>query len=78
MSARRWMVLNLRRNVWWRDNQAGYTDDIADAGRYQDGEALEICERMNDGGDDAVKLVPVWLDAPSTEEGHHHLNGGDL
>lgn len=62
----RWLILNTRRGVWWRANQAGYTEDVLEAGRYGDEEALQIVERMNyqpDGGD-PVKLVPAnehWL-----------------
>lgn len=68
MSARRWMVYCLRRKIWWRPNQAGYTEELAEAGRYSDADALDIVERMNDSpsGDCQVKLVPVnesWLAA---------------
>ena len=62
MNNRRWMVLSLTRNVWWRAGEAGYTENVNEAGRYTDAEALDIAERMNDGGDMPVKLVPVWLD----------------
>lgn len=62
MSNRRWMILCLPRNLWWRPRSAGYTEKVEEAGRYTDAEALDIAERMNDGGDRPVKLVPVYLD----------------
>ncbi len=54
----RWLILDMRRGIWWGANQCGYTDNIGDAGRYTDAEALAIAERMNDGSDNAVQLVP--------------------
>lgn len=64
LRARRWLIYNLRRKVWWRDQQAGYTEDVEEAGRYTDAEALAIIERMNsfwspDGAGDYVMAVPV-------------------
>lgn len=56
--SRRWLILDMRRGCWWAANQCGYTEMAGDAGRYTDTEALEIVERMNDGGDNAVQLVP--------------------
>lgn len=69
MRARRWMVYCLRRQIWWRPEQAGYTEEMAEAGKYTDTEALAIVERMNyaPSGDCQVKLVPV---------NHHWLGGG--
>lgn len=65
-TARKWLVWEVRRKVYWQANQAGYTEDKREAGQYSDGEALAIVERMNytPHGDSQVKLVPAndqWL-----------------
>lgn len=31
--------------MWWRQNECGYTENIAEAGRYTEVEAARICER---------------------------------
>lgn len=65
MSDRRWLIVCEWRSqyheqpVYWEPNQAGYTTDIGNAGRYSDASALAIAERMNDGGDRPVRLVPA-------------------
>jgi hypothetical protein len=59
VSARRWLVFCLRRRIYWRDQQAGYTEDLSEAGQYSDAEALDIAERMNGGGDCPVQLIAV-------------------
>jgi len=71
--SRGWLVFNLRKRLWWCAHQAGYTQDVREAGIYSDAEALAIAERMNDypspthipgeGAGDHVVVVPAdgWL-----------------
>lgn len=66
MSSREWLIFCLRRKVWWAPRQAGYTEDVREAGRYSDAEALDIVERMNytPDNDCQVKAVPAnnhWI-----------------
>lgn len=61
---RSWLIFNERRRVWWRENEAGYTEAQSEAGRYTDAEALAIVERMNDHpsaftSGDGVRIVPA-------------------
>lgn len=60
MSAdRRWLLRCMRRGWWWRANSAGYTEDVKEAGRYTDSQALDVVERTT-GGDSCVQIVPDY------------------
>jgi hypothetical protein len=70
VSARLWLIFDVRRRVYWRPQQAGYTDNPEEAGRYSDAEALEILERINwtPEGDLLVVALPFnkhWLAWPA-------------
>ena len=56
---RRWLIFCMRRGWWWRADECGYTKNVREAGQYTDAAALAVVERMNDGGDCAVQLVPA-------------------
>lgn len=74
---RRWLIWSMSKRCWWRAQECGYTDDVREAGRYTDAEALAVVARMNyapttgaagrDGLGDPVQIVPVnerWLAEP--------------
>lgn len=83
MSARRWLVWSCSKRLWWRAQECGYTDDVGEAGRYTDAEALAVVERMNyapstgaaarEGAGDPVQLVPAnkrWLERSELGAGY--------
>lgn len=44
-----YLIWSNEHRAWWRPNSAGYTIQVADAGRYSLGEALSICRTARDG-----------------------------
>lgn len=36
--------------TWWKPNRCGYTQNLAEAGRYSKEEAKAICDKANAGG----------------------------
>lgn len=60
-----YLVWSNRRSAWWRADRAGYTAQIAEAGRYSRDEAISIAVGSGDGY--TARLipdeVPIRLDA---------------
>jgi len=44
---RKYLIWSLEHCAWWRPGRAGYTLELAGAGRYSEEEAREILERAN-------------------------------
>lgn len=76
MSGQKWMVYSREHNRWWRTNGAGYTVDMAQAGRYSKDEADTICRRAcggrgghrddsDEGPPEFSVLAPEALDVPA-------------
>ena len=42
-----YLVWSNEHNCWWRPGAQGYTNHIADAGRYSRDEAIKICRGAN-------------------------------
>lgn len=74
-----WLVYSYEHNAWWRANFSGYTDDIAQAGRYTRAQALTCCNTRDTRPSGLPSEVAViapeaadhWMkrkpDAPRTE-----------
>ncbi len=44
-----YLIWSNEHKAWWRENSAGYTVHLEDAGRYSRGEAITICQSAHDG-----------------------------
>lgn len=44
---REYIILNLERNMWWKENRRGYVDYFHEAGRFTYSEAKAICDNAN-------------------------------
>lgn len=62
---RSWLVWSNYHRAWWGPERAGYTREVAQAGRYTLAEALDCCRmrsRMEDGGPaEVVVPSPEWV-----------------
>lgn len=43
----KYLVWSNEHNAWWRPSSSGYTNHIANAGRYGRDEAMKICKGAN-------------------------------
>lgn len=56
---RDWLIWSRDRNAWWRADRAGYTLELADAGRYSEAEVRAIFAATWPAGDDAGEPRPL-------------------
>lgn len=42
MDNQRWLIWSNEHSAWWKPNGMGYTQSVADAGRYSFAEAMQI------------------------------------
>jgi hypothetical protein len=58
-----YLIWSNEHRAWWRPDRQGYTKRVADAGRYSEAEALEICANAIPGRQPNAPLpeVPVPL-----------------
>lgn len=54
-----WLVYSREHNAWWRANRSGYTNDIAQAGRYSKAEAEGCCNKRDEQQDGSPSEVAV-------------------
>ena len=45
----KWLIWSNEHQAWWREGQRGYAIDVAEAGRYEQKEALKILKNANEG-----------------------------
>lgn len=55
----RFLIWSLEHEAFWNPGRMGYTRNINNAGRYQEGEAREICEMANRGGYEEEIMLPA-------------------
>lgn len=48
------LIWSTGRNMWWRENENGYTTDMREAGRYSFDAAMEICINAMPGMENEV------------------------
>lgn len=61
-----WLIYSREHNAWWRPKAAGYTSDVAQAGRYTKADAYahsRIRDTLHDGSAPEVPVI-----APEAEE----------
>lgn len=63
---KRWIVWSNEHGAWWRPNWNGYTQDVHQAGRYDDAELDSILKTANsyikdgDPPNEVACLAPRW------------------
>lgn len=59
-----YLIWSNEHRAWWGPGRRGYVKRIADAGRYSESAALEICTNALPGrrGDEPLPEIPVPLD----------------
>ena len=67
MKERYYLLICLKRSEWpskkvyWRENRAGYTEDLEEAGFYKDSELHKCAGRRGDW-----IIEPIWRDLNET------------
>lgn len=58
----RYLIWSNEHRMWWRPNRSGYTRDIAQAGRYDKGDAIQICRLRDQVPEHPLPELPISED----------------
>lgn len=53
------LIWCLERKMYWKDNNIGYTEELAEAGLYHRGKAESICKNANAHGEEEERIIEL-------------------
>lgn len=70
------LIWCLEREMYWKANSHGYTQELSEAGLYQRGRAESICKNANAQGKEEERIIELDEAFTSLQISHRLLNTG--